>query len=737
MNKALFVGFDTAITQSVKEICKAGSKEFLLKPLSKLLVQSFLHKTNDEIIRRFLCNFAVNSLIRKLYQEKWMIEVEGKDLKDLLNKQILTDRDRLERENILKKQKLAYILDKTSKNENENEYDDLETELNKYLPEILGKKILENKNVSQIIENKTLHNSEHMNKKVSKIVENIIINNEAIVSIFDKYGSNNESRKQNSKNISEEIAKTAVSSIDTKIKNNPDLLSELEKLSENKNKSTSGNEVVIKPIIDGASRTVPKLIDMLKVNDEPKIRQRIEKDREKFVQNQNCFNQFENLEYEYENDDIILITNQIMIDYKSKFDISNPIDNLFHLKKYEPFKKPIFVIYNIKQIHRVTLCLIKDKNKNKLSVLCKDSFGDKSEFQTNAIDDLKKFCESHNFELDFKFNKHNEQSDSKSSGIFSLQNTLIIAKNLDENNNFINEFVEFNGFCTQDNANILRKIFADKFAVDTYELKLKDQKNLSIKLKVSENHDSEIEEILSILRSDPSLTDNVINETRVKDDETENIEFRIGIGFENLELEENYGYHFRVELINSKDENKIKNFKNILKNNFALDDDRIEFINHDKTVFKIQNQDSKKIKLRKKTKIHELLKDENILKEKDFQIAFLDTIKHLMKANLDKPDKNLSKKLINALRETKGYPESLHDDFESLLCGVQNVFDCGVEICQTKDEKVVEKERDAKKLLLTTDFSTEKIAGFVELSIERVNELRNEVENELENELKL
>jgi hypothetical protein len=87
------------------------------------------------------------------------------------------------------------------------------------------------------------------------------------------------------------------------------------------------------------------------------------------------------------------------------------------------------------------------------------------------------------------------------------------------------------------------------------------------------------------------------------------------------------------------------------------------------------------------------------------------------------------------LREIKDYPQNRLDDFESLLCGVQNVFDCGVEICQEKDEKVTEKERDAKQLLETTDFSTEKIARFVELSIERVNELKMEVENELENEL--
>ena len=190
-----------------------------------------------------------------------------------------------------------------------------------------------------------------------------------------------------------------------------------------------------------------------------------------------------------------------------------------------------------------------------------------------------------------------------------------------------------------------------------------------------------------------------------------------------------------MELINSKDENKIKDIKNIFKNNFALDDDRIEFINHDKTVFKIQNQDLKKIKLKKKIIINELLKDGNILHEKDYQIVFLDTIKQLIKANLDKPDQNLSKKLINALREIKDYPENGLDDFESLLCGVQNVFDCCVEICQEKDEKVAEKERDAKQLLVTTDFSTEKIARFVELSIERVNELKMEVENELENEL--
>ncbi len=50
--------------------------------------------------------------------------IKEKDLKDLLKMQILTNRDRLERDNILKQQKLAYFLDKTLKNENENEYGD-------------------------------------------------------------------------------------------------------------------------------------------------------------------------------------------------------------------------------------------------------------------------------------------------------------------------------------------------------------------------------------------------------------------------------------------------------------------------------------------------------------------------------------------------------------------------------------------------------------------------------------
>jgi acyl-homoserine lactone acylase PvdQ len=74
-----------------------------------------------------LYNFSVNSIIRKLYQEKWMKEIEEKYLKDILNKQFLTIRDRLERENILKRQKLAYFLVKKLKNENEKEYGDLET----------------------------------------------------------------------------------------------------------------------------------------------------------------------------------------------------------------------------------------------------------------------------------------------------------------------------------------------------------------------------------------------------------------------------------------------------------------------------------------------------------------------------------------------------------------------------------------------------------------------------------
>jgi hypothetical protein len=56
-----------------------------------------------------------------------MIEIEEKYLKDILNKQFLTIRDRLERENILKRQKLAYFLVKKLKNENEKEYGDLET----------------------------------------------------------------------------------------------------------------------------------------------------------------------------------------------------------------------------------------------------------------------------------------------------------------------------------------------------------------------------------------------------------------------------------------------------------------------------------------------------------------------------------------------------------------------------------------------------------------------------------
>jgi hypothetical protein len=83
--KALLCGFDPFTSQSVKEICKTGSKKYLLKPLSKLLVKSIIHTTKGETTRCLLYNFSVNSIIRKLYQEKWMIEIEEKYLKDILN----------------------------------------------------------------------------------------------------------------------------------------------------------------------------------------------------------------------------------------------------------------------------------------------------------------------------------------------------------------------------------------------------------------------------------------------------------------------------------------------------------------------------------------------------------------------------------------------------------------------------------------------------------------------------
>jgi hypothetical protein len=74
------------------------------------------------------------------------------------------------------------------------------------------------------------------------------------------------------------------------------------------------------------------------------------------------------------------------------------------------------------------------------------------------------------------------------------------------------------------------------------------------------------------------------------------------------------------------------------------------------------------------------------------------------------------------------------DKFESLLFGVQNVYECGVEISKEKDETVEENKRDPKQCLVFNDFSIEKIARLFNLSIERVNELKNEVENELDND---
>ena len=110
--------------------------------------------------------------------------------------------------------------------------------------------------------------------------------------------------------------------------------------------------------------------------------------------------------------------------------------------------RPVLCVFNISNVHWVTLCLFKDTD-DKLYCFYKDSFGQGNEELSRMLE-LRK-CELISHPL------AEQRGDSTSCGILAFENMRIMAHELNrDRDNFIEKFESLE-FCSLDTANNLRK----------------------------------------------------------------------------------------------------------------------------------------------------------------------------------------------------------------------------------------------------------------------------------------
>ncbi len=182
---------------------------------------------------------------------------------------------------------------------------------------------------------------------------------------------------------------------------------------------------------------------------------------------ENAFNQKDNTSYYYQATDISTIQSQIMSKYSDRFRIHEPIRDSASAKPIISSlkeNKPTICIYNLGNWHWVVFAAI--KTNDQITILYKDSKGatnSKFEYQLMELIGGDK--------LTFIDNTEKEQTTGVDCGPFALANVRIMAQELSKNKEkFIDNFEDFEGFCSLKNADSLRRgEFAEKYFAGIYQ----------------------------------------------------------------------------------------------------------------------------------------------------------------------------------------------------------------------------------------------------------------------------
>ena len=226
-------------------------------------------------------------------------------------------------------------------------------------------------------------------------------------------------------------------------------------------------------------------------------------EKEKIVEikvKENAFNQSKNKDYFYKSEDIRGILNQIKIEYEKENDVLflDPLnkDNFSTLNicvsliKEKKEKKTVAFLCDIGNLHWIAGVCVINEQLDKINGLLRDSsgFSNLTEFNL-TLDDYNK--------IDFKCNNSKIDKENRAScGIYSIQNLKIILEELKcKDSEFLSNFSNFDLFCTQADASILRSSdFANKFVLNFFQ---KSFENIII----NRHHQSEIENINKILEN--------------------------------------------------------------------------------------------------------------------------------------------------------------------------------------------------------------------------------------------
>ena len=100
---------------------------------------------------------------------------------------------------------------------------------------------------------------------------------------------------------------------------------------------------------------------------------------------------------------------------------------------------------------------------------------------------------------------------------------LIVAQNLHKNEDkLIEDFENLKNFCSQEKANNLRIEFDNMYAVEVLDQECKAYENDKVKQKIKSHHNSEVENILTIINSETIYSDyKIINENVDFEEENE------------------------------------------------------------------------------------------------------------------------------------------------------------------------------------------------------------------------
>lgn len=168
--------------------------------------------------------------------------------------------------------------------------------------------------------------------------------------------------------------------------------------------------------------------------------------------------------YCYTAEDIAQISSELFKEFplRTAKPVSQQADRHFStilidiLNQYKQDSKPTIIPLNIADNHWVTVVIISNQNKQQHFVLYKDSLGEKNLVEEREI--VQKVFTEQLKNVDFKFHRSCEQSDSYNSGVFTLANMNYMTKQLSSRNQqtFIDSFQTSN-FTTQKQANEYRR----------------------------------------------------------------------------------------------------------------------------------------------------------------------------------------------------------------------------------------------------------------------------------------